>query len=299
MAEKIKANTDLGFEKKYEQLRAELRGKSESELLRALRERMEEAASSEQELAPEVVRAYYDAMDEQAPLAPMPFDFEASWSRFTRENPEFFEDAPETAPEKEEVDRTKNELKRTGRMKLLLVVAAAVVVCSIAAMAADLSETWYFWKQDVLGLEPASGNMSLAEPNEDGFCTLDEALAAYGVVTDSPGWVPERYHLDEISVTEEPDVTVFTASYISTISDERSILVRVSYSEVQEFPYENYETDVAQGESSYSFNGCEAVITTNEGYLRASCYLEDCVITITGSLSELELKQMLRSIIKE
>ncbi|RKJ73046.1 DUF4367 domain-containing protein [Butyricicoccus sp. 1XD8-22] len=292
MPEKREVNTNCDFCKTPEQLRQQLSGMSEPEIMQMLSDWTECAHRSGEELPPELVMTFYDVLDEVAPLEPMPFDFQASWKRFTKEHPELI-------PQEKGADTEKKRWARPRKLKYLLSAAVVAALC-IGAYANDMPSVVYLWGQDVLQITSTSGEMEFERPNNEGYTSFHDALQAHGMNVDLPTWLPERFHLEDISINLNPEIDYFTAEYISSAKDERPIFIHILYCKSDnDFPTISYEKDVNGDYQKYFINGNEIYVFTNEGLVHINWIDYRCSVDISGPLSKKELKQILHSIGKD
>lgn len=289
MSEKGEVNTNRDFCKTPEQLRQQLSGMSEPEIMQMLSDWTECAHRSGEELPPELVMTFYDVLDEVAPLEPMPFDFQASWKRFTKEHPELI-------PQENGADTGKKRWVRSRKLKYLISLATATLMI-ISVYAMDMPTVVYFWGQDVLQIRPTSGTMNFTEKNDEGYSSLTDVLNANAVDAAIPTWIPDNYYLEEISVQTDNGIFYCTASYISSTLNKRPILIRViAYSDMESIPDINYERNVDERHQSVSFNGYTVMLTSNNAFKRANWISGNCSVSVSGELSALEIKQILHSI---
>lgn len=292
MSEKKEVNTSRDFRKTPEQLRQQLSGLNESEIMQMLSDWTEISYRSGEELPPELVMTFYDVLDEIAPLKPMPFDFQTSWKRFTKEHPEFI-------PQEKGEGRTKKNGTSSRKLKYLVSLAAIIVLC-ITAYAKDIPTVVYLWGQDILQITSVSGEMELEKPNEEGYTSFQDALQAYDIDIDLPTWLPERFHLEEISVDIGANMNDFTAVYISELEDERPIFIRVVFcNSSNDFPSITIEKDANSEYQKYVINANRTYVFTNEGLTHINWIDDIYAIDISGPFSKKESKQILHSIGKD
>lgn len=286
MFENKEVNTNIDFHSCPDQLRENLCNMSETTIMKMLNEWTIAAQSSGQELDPELIVVFYEVLDEIAPLEPIHYDFHASWNRFMQNNPGLFET--------EEDAQKKSKQSFNPSRRIFVAMIAAVILLLGTAYATDLPEFVYLWGQDFFQMRPDSGRISLATPNENGFTTLGQALDAYNIALRTPTWIPERYQLEEISVSLVDRNPIITALYDSYDSSERPLYIRIlKYPNGQNIPDMGFENDESSKAKHLKLNGYDAIITKNEGITRINWVENNCAISISGSLSEFELKQLM------
>lgn len=282
----VKLNIDSHDQ--LDQLRNRLRSMSEPEIMQMLRTWTEAAKRSGDELEPEIILTFYEVLDEVAPIEPIPFNFQASWERFTRNNPQLFE-------MEEDTDKKKSKIIKF-RKRILLIIAATITLLCGTAYATDFPETIYFWGQDFFQVHPASGRTSMLMPDENGFVTLEQALNAYEINIKAPDWIPQDYQLEEISVSSIENAQIVTASYEPSVSDARPLYIRIlKYADGQSIPDMSYESDESSAVDHFEIKNHDVIFSTNEGISRGSWIFNNYAITVSGFLSEFELKQIIYS----
>ncbi len=288
MEENWEVKSNIDSHTQLDQLRKLLHSMSEPDIMQMLKAWTEAAKRSGTELEPEVILTFYEVLDEIAPIEPIPYDFHASWERFTRNNPQLFE--------MEEDAENKHSKKTQFRKRTLLISAAIIALLCGTAYATDFPETIYFWGQDFFQVHPVSGRTSMLVPDENGFITLEQALNAYKINVKAPTWIPKNYQLEEISVSTIENAQIITASYASNVSDTRPLYIRIlRYSDEQSVPDMSYESDEFSVIDHFDIKNHDVIISTNEGISRVSWIVGNNAITVSGSLSEFELKQIVYS----
>lgn len=266
------------------EMKTRLREKPLSELMEEIKK-----LSSISDCDVDLLCAYLDVLEEKDPVLPPDRDPAAQYEKFKEDHAELF-DAPERA--------AKQALPRKGRFprvkKVLTALAAAfcVVVLVADASGAGVIGRLIEWGTETFSLRPASGVMELETADENGFRSLQEALAYYEVENPAiPNWIPERYTIDGITVLELDDSIIISGKYTA---DGQKFLIRASIPFGEAF---TFETNIADEYVPYtSKNGISFILSGNSKLDRAVWTTDDYSYSVTGDITEDELKQMLDSI---
>lgn len=270
------------------EMKTRLREKPLSELMEEIKK-----LSSISDCDVDLLCAYLDVLEEKDPVLPPDRDPAAQYEKFKEDHAELF-DAPERA--------AKQALPRKGRFprvkKVLTALAAAfcVVVLVADASGAGVIGRLIEWGTETFSLRPASGVMELETADENGFRSLQEALAYYEVENPAiPSWIPSRYALDRISVIELDGTTTISSRYLTTTND--SLFIRVAIGFEKAFTFEEEEV---KEHDIYNTDGIAFLFSTNTKDERVTWNIDNCIYSINGSITTTELKEMLDSIqIKE
>lgn len=245
------------------------------------------------------LEACLDALQERAPVME-DFDPASIMARLQAEHPALFESEEKENEEKEAIsspDASPRSVRRSGRARRILrrveIAAALIVVLCIGASAVGLNpfQAITQWASEVLhiGRNP-SGVMELPEGTASEYRSLEEALAAYGVdPSGCPTWVPEDYALKSISVVNVDSGLKFVASYASKRGD---LFIRLTH--FNDDSSISFEKEV--GGYTYSLNQIEFDIVDNNGFANITWQIDSYLYTITGSLENEEILNILDSI---
>lgn len=245
------------------------------------------------------LEACLDALQERAPVME-DFDPASIMARLQAEHPALFESEEKENEEKEAIsspDASPRPVRRSGRARRILrrveIAAALIVVLCIGASAVGLNpfQAITQWASEVLhiGRNP-SGVMELPEGTASEYRSLEEALAAYGVdPSGCPTWVPEDYVLEDVSAITSSGGLKFTASYASNRGE--------MYIRITQFEDESLialEKEI--GGYMYIHNNIEFEILENHGTANITWQIGSYLYTITGSLDNEEILNMLDSV---
>lgn len=238
---------------------------------------------------PEIVAAYYAAIEEREhnEQTQVPGNFERSWAIFTQNHPDLF-------PKPKE--RSRNWGMYVRRVIEVTVLLAAVLVLSAAAFHwPDYVMTWGKELLHISPVEMPSGVMELSEPNIDGYFTLAEAAADLGSDEVSvPSWIPEIYSIKTIVFQKASAYNRATAIYVADTSE---LVVRVAYYFDQtDMPDWLYEDNGEKGEDTqYEYKGQKYTIVSNFGRVQATWKSGNCLYSISGNVSVKEMERMVNS----
>lgn len=254
-------------------------------------------AMDEKDFDPERIDAYLTALDKKDPIAP-DFDAEESLAAFHEKHALLPE---RTAP----VTESPDTIPRTGRhrhFRTARLIAAVVVVtlaCMIAAqglgydvfgvIARWTEETFHFTSSD-------QTETRMPEEASDGmeYVSLQEALDAYSIAESvAPTWYPADFKMSEIKILSTSIDLKFRATYEA---EEKFIAVTIwQYESAEAAGREAFEKDDLTV-STYKSGGVTHYLMSNEGQLKAAWANQNMVCSISGDLSEDELKEMIDSI---
>lgn len=265
------------------EMKTRLREKPLSELMEEIKK-----LSSISDCDVDLLCAYLDVLEEKDPVLPPDRDPAAQYEKFKEDHAELF-DAPERA--------AKQALPRKGRFprvkKVLTALAAAfcVVVLVADASGAGVIGRLIEWGTETFSLRPASGVMELETADENGFRSLQEALAYYEVENPAiPTWIPSRYSIDRVTVIESSDTTIISGRYTS---DNENLLIRITIGFEEDFTFEEQQN----GEHPiYTSKGITFILSRNTNAGRANWDVNGYVYSVSGNVTEEELKEMLDSI---
>ena len=178
------------------------------------------------------------------------------------------------------------------RRRLGFAALFCVVVFVADASGAGVLDRLIEWGSETFSLRPASGVMELETADENGFHSLQEALAYYEVENPAiPNWIPERYTIDGITVLELDDSIIISGKYTA---DGQKLLIRASIPFGEAFTFEKNITD--EYTSYPAKNGITFILSGNSKLDRAVWDTGGYAYSITGDITEKELTQMLDSV---
>lgn len=275
-----------------DRIKERLREKTPEELTEEM-----EALSSTPNYDVELLCAYLDVLEEKAPVLPDDYSPSADFEAFQDAHSELFSVAD---PKREgAVSAPASRKKRLFHIPRAVAVLAAILCLALAIAEAHTPGTMeriVEWGVEVFMLRPASGTMELPEASENGFFSLQEALDHYGVMgAVIPTYVPKRFALNKVTVVETEDSVILGGRYVA--EGDSALLVRVVIAARENYMFEKEADDIY---IPYEANGIEFAISRNFDEQRAIWSINGCTCSVSGDVTEDELKGVLDSIkIKE
>lgn len=266
----------------YANLKAQLGDKSASDLLDELDSKLE----GEGGLSDEEIKAYMDLITELEPEPENPA-FEA----FTQD---YIDRGRRSVPESEPAESGSRSPGSFPRyFGILVAVFAVFAAMMMFAYGEQAKNTAVNIIGDIMKTGPGeSGKMVLDQAGENGFTSLEEALAAYGVEDIAPHWIPEEFVVDCINNYE---IAVYAEVSSEYLSDNGKYLVFRFMIYNGKLPEVNYE--IIEGTRFiYKRNGQEYILVENNGQYRAFWENGNCYCNIAGDIGKDEIKQIINSI---
>ena len=249
----------------------------------------EEQASREPDA--DVISACYEVLDEVDPVPVPDRAYETSRALFAQEHPEYMEPAPAAPP------GGKRRFRPRGRRLSLAAAIALLIVGGTVAFAFELPQRLLV----SMGFETflvgdTRDEMRLDTPTEEGYYTLEDALADYGVRTYTPTWMPEDMKLTNIIVAPDSRWSSFIAAYSSTSPDcaDEAFIRIVAYDEAEYVPVNIYEDDGERISSAHS--DLQFLVTSNLGMSRILWQSGSYVGNVWGPFSEAQVSEIINSI---
>ena len=191
--------------------------------------------------------------------------------------------------------KSRRRLYRAACIIIAFVVVTFAGTLTASAMGYDLWGAMAKWTNETFGFvkaeeeQPAPESPDLADDIVTG--SLQNELLKRGIETPmAPTWFPEGYELSSIEVTETPGSTTYFAEYNY---DDLSLRIKIKkHSASPDITYEKNEVDII----SYETGGSEHFIMHNNETIKAIWAIGTCECSISGEITETELKKMLDSI---
>ena len=275
--------------------------KSADELLEELEAKIDEM--TEESYDDKLIDAYLTALDEKAPIdESLNFDVDQSWEKFRSQHAIIFREEDEYRPTGHA--RRFSFRKATARF---IVVAAIVVVFSIFCVQAagiDVLGAIGQWTEDLFRFTDISeepGHDSGSNPNSDNslsgvmhYPTLQDALDANSIASNLvPSWIPDRYELGNVEVTNLANQTIFDT--YSTSKSNSTLGITYTYWASDGFTPSVIEKDVSDV-TEYVQGGITHYIMSNEDVRVVTWINGRCECTIWGNLSLDETEKIIDSI---
>lgn len=277
----------------YAQLKRRLRGLAREEILEELSEKFEEEELTGEPVDPRLVLAYTDILDELHTQEPGENrQIELTWTGFKRNHPELFS---------EKASRTAQTHRRPRSAQIARVLEVAVIAAAlliVTATAFRWPDYLVAWGNELFSISPVrteSGVMELETLNDSDYLSLGDAVQAYSLERVAPTWIPREFALANVRIQEFGSVTNIIALYSGDNADD--IVIRISSYEVEaDMPDLNIEKDQQQNREVYIVDDISHQISQNYDRLQASWKNGRCICSITGNITETQLKEMVNSI---
>lgn len=276
-------------------LEKRLRTMTVDQILLELDELTRHAEDMGKELDPHIILAYYNIMDELEPISVLKHAKVASKKRFIANHPEF-----------SEIHNHRNSTRKPNQIfgnlfsrRIAIAVALLVVFTfSGAVIALEVPQCLVTWAEKTFSIGSLRGSdMRLETPTEEGFYTLDDALHFYGVSTYTPQWLPARFKLDDISISENEAWTSFIAVFSSNEGSTDSCVIKItSYNDSFVSPDIIYEDDGTGSRETREIGNLTIHITENMGIYRITCNSSNHLLSIFGNFSIKEVNQIVEHI---
>lgn len=242
--------------------------------------------------------------EENNPLAPQ-FDVESEWQKFQSK---FFSVDESASQEKSKqiktdiADKAKSSRSKWIVFRPLRIATITVIVVLFSIMMASALELDLFnmiaeWTQEIFQFKSeAAPQYELkvvpgTQLNRDQ--TLEAALEEQGIsVSISPTWIPEGYEFSGIQVYKDVIEPILGALYEDQSTNRFIMVSVVTHEKPKSTVHEKDETPV----SIYLKNDIEHFIMRNNKSITATWFVENLECTITGGVSEDEMKTMIDSI---
>ena len=245
----------------------------------------------------ELINAYLTVLQQKAPVME-DSDPEVALTEFMAKHEVLIEnlDLPKPEPTAQ-----RQKVSRRPRLRLAYVAAIVCILLFGATVTANaygvnVVDVIVNWGEEVLHLSrryPTSGQMELPADSEAEYLSMEDALSSYGLDTSAcPTWIPERFSLTGLEVQVDGNQLLFSAQY----QDEagKSLIFFIDYAPDIHEAY-HIEMDSASGQI-YRANGVEYYLLTNIGECGATWLDQENYYSLSGMVTEDELKQMIDSI---
>lgn len=257
------------------------------------------SSSSDQDMDTDKIEQYLAALQDKAPVMEN-YSVDAELNRLKADHPLLFEveSTPDRTPDIIQKRRFHNRVnyRRPARLMLTIQIFVAVMLCLVItanAFAINPIQELLKWAQGVIQVySNPSGVMELSADDPSEYRSLKDALTAFDIEGDKcPNWVPYDYTLTTVEARDSGDVIQCTAIYDALRGE---LLIRVTkYSNNADWATTEERED---GGYTYTENKQEYYIISNYTQSKAIWHLGQCTYTISGQLSEAELKEMIKSI---
>ena len=224
------------------------------------------------------------------------FNAEASLAAFREKHSLLLEQAEPASTPSNIITRSKARHHwRTVRLIAAVVVVTLSCMVTAQALGYNLFGIIARWTEETFQFSaPASTETSSTPLGDAEYKDLQEALDAYGIAeTIAPKWYPPEYVMSGIKISPASDKVTFQATYEA---GEKFMAVTISKYDVgKEANNGIFEKD-SSSVISYESGGIVHYLMSNEGQMTAAWTNQSLICSISGDLSENELKQMINSI---
>lgn len=257
------------------------------------------STGSDQDMDTDKIEQYLAILQERAPVMEN-YSADAELNRLKDDHPLLFDEeaVPVDTSSKSYIKRFRNRVngRKPARLMLTVQIFVAVMLCLVItanAFAINPIQEFLKWAQGVIQVySNPSGDMELPADNPSGYRSLKDALTANDIENDKcPNWVPQDYTLMEVSVRDSEEIIHCTAIYESSRGE---LLIRVTkYSNNADW---SITEEREESGYTYTHNEREYYIVSNYEQSKAIWQIGQSIYTISGQLSEAELKDMINSI---
>lgn len=233
------------------------------------------------------------------------FDVQSSWEKFqseleknehkvSREEIKHFE---ETKSNVVKPPKLKKCGHRIGRIALISAIVACTCVIVASALEINLFKMIAEWTQDIFQFRSEEtsqyGVGAISETQLEPDQTLNEALEEMGYAVEvSPNWIPEGFTFSGLKVYDDLPEPMLTALYENNSTGCVIIITVNIHQEPKASIHEKDENDV----EVYQINGIDHYIMNNNDQITAVWFINELECSITGGVSEDDLKTMIKSI---
>lgn len=283
----------------YANLKEHLGNKTAKDLMKELNKSLDEDQAADRLPNPHLVAAYIDLVQEIDPQWVSPPPEQSAVERFIARHPEA---VPKEKPEIVKENKTARSPGTTTRVRSRGLAKHFVTVAGIlTALLLAFTFTAYGEKirtiifdigDDIISSGPNTpAIMELAVPGENGYYTLEEALNDYGITGMDPKWMPDGSIIQTVDVSPTQSLLMIVGVYLC---GDDAILVSVSRYETEKPDTESQKSE--KTENTYESGGNIYTLAFNYEFAKAVWSDGMLSVTISGNLSEQELKRIIDSI---
>ena len=256
------------------------------------------SATSGVELEPDAILHILEVIQsrEAADGSAEPVDVAVAWKNFNEKYRPSETDAEDLTPICVQV-----QSKKHLHLKRVCITLAAVIVLAVGSMAVanaagfDLWGAVVQWASETFGLENHLRYDDKADNRVLLPCANLKALLDYDDVTDPivPTWLPDGFSQESCDKNVTPQMKIYQASYKY---GDREIAIQIFAYSVGIGSVETYEK-LPDGYTTYTVNGVTHNIAVNsDGSVVALWNTNTCECSISGNITETEMKQIIDSI---
>ena len=252
-------------------------------------------AMDDKDFDPELIDAYLEKLDKTGPLA-SDFNAENSLAAF-QEKPSLLLEQMEPALKPSDTIPRQRLHSRFRAARLIATVVVVTLACMVTAQALgyNVFEVIARWTEETFRFTtPAQTETGAAPSGDKEYKDLKEALDAFGITESvAPTWYPSEFEMSGIKVSPASGEVKFRVTYEA---EEKFMAVTIrqfeSAKDASSITYEKDDSPV----TPYECDGITHYLMSNNGQMRAAWTNQNMTCSISGDLSEDELKQMINSI---
>lgn len=272
-----------------------LRKKSNLQLLNEVEAMLSVPA---EEMDTDRIEEYLSLLQKKAPVTEH-YDPEEKWAKLEESHPLIFEEEPNSCKSdlaagarNRHGNRTRRSFSRVFRAAAIAAAAAFCFIITASAMGFQPVQAVLRWAEGIIQIYTnPSGIMELPDDDPSEYHSLYEALAANGISTEGlPTWVPRDYAILSVTAKSSDGVIKCVAVYES---NRGNIVIRALKIISPDITVaEERDTDAI----SYQHNQEEFFIVSDRQWMKADWENEGIFFSISGQISEDEIKEMIDSI---
>lgn len=196
--------------------------------------------------------------------------------------------------------RPRRAIQRVLRIAVIAAIVAGLCMVAASALEVNIFKMVAEWTQDIFQFRSETGTPQNEAYESGAFLEDDQTLK--DLLTEEsitqlvyPKWIPDGYVFLESSAAFDVEEPMFMSVYENENVESPITVLVVAHKEPQGMVAEKDVGDVI----TYCKNDIEHYIMTNSGILVSSWFTENLECSITGNISELEMKAMIDSIYEE
>jgi hypothetical protein len=243
---------------------------------------------------PQLIDTYLAALDEKDPVA-SDFNAETSLVIFREKHAQLFEQLEPASKSSDTAPRLRAH-HYWGAVRTIAAVAAVMLGCMIFAQALgfDVFGAIAHWTEETFHFESSAPMENGGIDPDAGYTSLQEALDAYGIKESvAPRWYPSEFEMSKIQASFISNAVKFYAFFKS---ESRIIAVTIyQFKSAEDASKITFEKDTSSV-ILYKCGGITHYLMANNGQMEAVWTNANMMCSISGDLSEEELKCMIDSI---
>lgn len=186
---------------------------------------------------------------------------------------------------------------RIGRIALISAIVACTCVIVASALEINLFKMIAEWTQDIFQFQSVEssryGIESIPETQLKEDQTLNEELAGRGYSAEvTPQWFPEGFYFSGLKVYDDLAEPMLTELYENNSNNDVIIITVNIHQEPKASIHEKDTTNV----EVFEVNGIDHYIMKNNDQITAVWFVGELECSITGEVSQDDLKTMIKSI---